>query len=112
MSNIADVIGWKFNHQPGMRCREIGGVLTIVEFPGGIPSQADQDAWTAEYLVWLAGTGPADKECDESVDAAKMTRLNFELNFNQENRIRVLEGRSSVTRQQYRDALKVVWRTL
>ena len=25
------------------------GVIT--EFPGGIPSQADQDKWTAEYLV-------------------------------------------------------------
>ena len=45
--NIAQVIGWKFNHQEGMRTRD--GVIT--EFPGGIPSQADQDTWTAEYLV-------------------------------------------------------------
>jgi len=45
MSNIGAVIGWKFNHQAGMSTRD--GVIT--EFPGGIPSQADQDAWTAEY---------------------------------------------------------------
>ena len=42
---IAEVIGWKFNHQSGMATK--GGVIT--EFPNGIPSQADQDLWTAEY---------------------------------------------------------------
>jgi len=47
MSNIGEVIGWKFNHQEGMGTRD--GVITA--FPGGIPSQADQDKWTAEYLV-------------------------------------------------------------
>ena len=45
MTNIGAVIGWKFNHQPGMSTRN--GVIT--EFPGGIPSQADQKKWTAEY---------------------------------------------------------------
>ena len=44
---IGAVIGWKFNHQPGMETFD--GVIT--KFPGGIPSQADQDAWKAEYLV-------------------------------------------------------------
>jgi hypothetical protein len=47
MSTIDRVISWKFNGQEGMCTRE--GVIT--KFPGGIPSQADQDAWTAEYLV-------------------------------------------------------------
>jgi hypothetical protein len=45
--NIGRVIGWKFNHQQGMVTKD--GVIT--EFPGGIPSQADQDTWTAQYLV-------------------------------------------------------------
>jgi hypothetical protein len=49
MTDIASVIGWKFNHQQGMRTK--GGVIT--EFPGGIPSQADQDLWTAEYEAHL-----------------------------------------------------------
>lgn len=26
---IAKVIGWKFNNQEGMRCKEIDGVITI-----------------------------------------------------------------------------------
>ena len=45
MADIAAVIGWRFNHQPGMSTRD----NVITEFPGGIPSQADQDKWTAEY---------------------------------------------------------------
>jgi len=28
----------------------------ITKFPGGIPSQADQDLWTAEYNAHLAAT--------------------------------------------------------
>ena len=51
MINIANVVGWKFNNQEGMVCKNIDGVITIIEFPGGIPSQADQDAWTAEYTA-------------------------------------------------------------
>jgi hypothetical protein len=50
MTNIAEVIGWKFNHQPGMSTRE--GVIT--EFPGGVPSQTDQDAWVVEYDAYMA----------------------------------------------------------
>ena len=64
MTHIADVIGWKFDHQPGMVTRD--GVIT--EFPGGIPSQADQDAWTAEYDAlqptrdWEAQMAETDKD--------------------------------------------------
>ncbi len=45
MTDIAEVIGWKVNHQSGMSTED--GVIT--EFPGGIPTQAEQDLWTAEY---------------------------------------------------------------
>jgi hypothetical protein len=45
MSNIGEAIGWKFNHQSGMSTSD--GVITA--FPGGIPTQAEQDLWTAEY---------------------------------------------------------------
>jgi len=47
MADIGAVIGWKFSHQAGMET--VDGVITA--FPGGIPSQSDQDAWTAEYAV-------------------------------------------------------------
>jgi hypothetical protein len=59
MATIAEVIGWKFNNQPGMRCSEdVGGNLVITEFPGGIPSQVDQDVWTAEYNAHMSGAIP------------------------------------------------------
>ena len=55
--SIAEVIGWKHNHQPGMCCTENSdGILVITEFPDGIPSQADQDKWTAEYELIFTQT--------------------------------------------------------
>ena len=48
--NIGEVIGWKFNHQSGMSTKN--GVITA--FPGGIPSQVDQSAWSMEYKAYLA----------------------------------------------------------
>jgi len=52
LTNIALVIGWKFNDQPGMTTTD----GEIIEFPGGIPSKEDQDAWTAEYEAHIAAT--------------------------------------------------------
>ena len=50
MANIANVIGWKFNHQEGMST--LNNVIT--EFPGGIPSQEEQDTWVVEYETHMA----------------------------------------------------------
>jgi hypothetical protein len=61
MSHISDVIGWKFNHQQGMST--VDGIIT--EFPGGVPSQSDQDIWTAEYEAHLAATEYKVKRKDE-----------------------------------------------
>ena len=57
MSNIGAVIGWKFDHQPGMNTFD--GVIT--DWPdGNIPSKKDQDAWTAEYEAHVAATAYKD----------------------------------------------------
>jgi hypothetical protein len=47
MIDIAKVIAWKFDNQEGMSTKD----NIITEFPGGIPSQSDQDTWIAEYEV-------------------------------------------------------------
>lgn len=60
MSNIAHVIGWKFDDQPGMRCKEVKGVLKIIEFPGGVPSSADQALWMREYEEHIATDPPKE----------------------------------------------------
>jgi len=49
MSNISAVISWKFNDQPGMVTKN----NVITGFPGGIPSQADQDTCSEEYNAYL-----------------------------------------------------------
>ena len=64
MSNIGTVIGWKHNHQSGMATKD----NVITEFPGGIPSQADQDKWTAEYLVQFPEGYDAWKESIQATD--------------------------------------------
>jgi len=65
MTNIGVVIGWKHNHQSGMSTRD--GVIT--EFPGGIPSQVDQDKWTAEYLLQFPEGYDEWKETIQATDA-------------------------------------------
>ena len=50
--SIGTVIGWKFNNQSGMSTKG----NEIIEFPNGIPTQADQDSWTSEYEAHLAST--------------------------------------------------------
>jgi hypothetical protein len=112
MSNIADVIGWKFNNQPGMVCKTINGTFVITEFPGGVPSQVTQDGWTAEYAAFVAGGGLLDQSATSDLDATKMLQLNFAVNFDQENRIRTLEGKPTITKAQYRAALVTVWKSL
>jgi hypothetical protein len=76
---ISKVISWKFNNQEGMRCKEIDGVMTIVEFPGGIPSQADQDLWTQEYNDFVAAGGLLDKKAPLLDDPQKAFAALMEL---------------------------------
>lgn len=102
---IAEVLAWKFNNQPGMRCETVDGVLKITEFPNGVPSQAEQDTWTAEYDAFVAGGGMADKIAGEQMDREKVSRLFFEVCFDLESRVRVLEVRPAITKVQYRNAL-------
>ena len=68
MTNIAEVIGWKFNYQEGMTTVE--GVIT--EFPGGIPSQEDQDKWTKEYEKYVSANVYKEKRKKEYPTIAEL----------------------------------------
>tara|TARA_R110000803_G_scaffold141249_2_gene207721 strand:+ start:525 stop:821 length:297 start_codon:yes stop_codon:yes gene_type:complete len=66
MSSIAEVIGWKHNHQSGMCCQENSdGVMEITEFPNGIPSQALQDTWKSEYDTYVLANAYKSKRAEE-----------------------------------------------
>jgi len=62
LTNISLVIGWKFDHMPGMSTGDgviIGfppGIAGVNYDANGIPTQADQDAWTAEYDAYIVAT--------------------------------------------------------
>ena len=109
---IADVVSWKFNDQAGMRCMMVNGTMTLVEFPGGVPDQATQDSWISEYTAFVAGGGLQDISAARDMEETSLARLSFEVLFDQEKRLRVLEGKPAITKLQYRNALIAVWKTL
>ena len=65
---------------------------------------------------WVAAAPPPPPQLtpDEIAQAAVdgKDRLLFEVNFDQENRLRALEGKTAITRAQYRDALIARWKLL
>ena len=60
LANMAEIIGWKHNHQSGMATD--GGV--IIDFPGGIPSDEDIDTWETEYDAHISATAYVGKRVD------------------------------------------------
>lgn len=94
MSKIAEVIGWKFKNQEGMSCRG----EEIIEFPGGIPTKEEQDAWKVEYEA---------RDKSNEMLAAKdpdILRLIEDLT----NRVMVLEGLTPFTANEFVDSIKPV----
>lgn len=53
--NIALVLGWKFNHEPGIETSD-GELVAWPESLGKAPTKKQIADWTAEYQAW------ADKE--------------------------------------------------
>ncbi len=72
MIDIAKVIAWKFNNQEGMSTKN----NIITEFPGGIPSQSDQDTWIAEYEVAKAEMDQAEQNTETQKANDKISAQN------------------------------------
>ena len=62
MSNISKVLHWKFPEKQGMCTTD--GIITKFG-SDSIPSQSDQDKWTAEYKAHVAATEYKGKRKDE-----------------------------------------------
>lgn len=74
--------------------------------PGDVPAPdrpTEEHEWQ-DGVGWALPTDVEDRRAALEVDALP-PRVLFELNFNQENRIRALESRPAITRAQYRAAL-------
>ena len=74
-------------------------------------TQAALDAAVAAYDPTAADNATKDERF-ANIDQAKVTRLLFEALFNHENRIRTNAGQATITRAQFIDGLRNVWRGL
>lgn len=74
--------------------------------------QAIADEWNANEELLRIENLPDTLATNDIDSISTKDRLLFEINFQQENRIRVLEGKTPITRAQYRDALIAAWKTL
>lgn len=74
------------------------------------PRQEEVSDDDPEVLAFLHPVLTEDEKAALAVDAKD--RLLFEIEFDQENRIRAIELRPAITRAQYRDALIARWKQL
>lgn len=80
----------------------------IIEIPAGVTVQVGD-----RYNDGQFSPVPAPLTLDEkAVHEIDGLRFLFELNFDQENRIRALEGKAPITKGVYRDALINRWKQL
>lgn len=65
MTGLGAVLGWKHNHEPGIRTED--GVITAWPSTlGALPTQTQIDTWTAEYAI-----AKPDVDATRDVDASK-----------------------------------------
>ena len=82
--------------------------------PGGLevadaPPHIETYTWNFGASAWERDADGDDKDANREIagdfEDNRVKRLLFEINFNQENRIRVLEGAPTITKAQYKAAL-------
>ena len=72
------------------------------------PTEAQISVVTDQQVI----DSEIDAEAQRTVSQDKRDRLLFEMNFDQENRIRVLEGKATITKAQYKNAIVTLYKTL
>lgn len=101
--------------------RMLDGAVLPVRYANGAAVLLDESSTDGKaFVAWLAaGNTPMPDDTpiptkDDLAAAASdaIDRLEFDVLFNTENRIRTLEGKAAITRVQYRDALIARWKVL
>jgi hypothetical protein len=91
------------------KCRIKGNQITEWSDARPRPTDAQINAVTDAQVI----TGEIDAEADREVSGVlRKDKMLFQVSFDVENRIRVLEGKPAVTKQQYKDALINIYKTL
>ena len=99
--NVATKAGWRWLLCPEVARPSFDPATETVDGPTYVVGASSVvETWTKRTL-----TAPElDARKEARLDAED--RLQFEIHFDMENRVRVLEARPAVTRAQYRAALK------
>ena len=64
---VGAIIGWKFNHTPGMSTVD-GEIVKWPESLGSQPTQENLDTWATEYETFIAEREASAKEASASAD--------------------------------------------
>ena len=75
-----------------------------------VPLTPEEQAYNEAERAREAAENTPDALADKRI--TNFDRLMFEINFDQENRVRALEGKAAITRLQYRNALINVYKGL
>lgn len=99
----------KLNHLvPEPQCRTANNQIIAWTDSRTQPTQTEIDAVTDADMV----SSELDTEANNALSISKIERLLFEINFDQENRLRVLEGGAAITKTQYKNALVTKYKAL
>ncbi len=72
------------------------------------PTQAQIDLVTDQQVI----ANELDTEANNTMTVTKKDRLIFEINYQQENRLRALEGKAALSKVVYKSALNTLYKTL
>lgn len=100
---VATKAGWRWLPCPVVDRPTINGATQITEGPVFVLGAAEV---VETYVVRTLTAAELDARKEARLSAED--KLQFDVHFDMENRVRVLEGRPPVTRLQYRNALKAL----
>lgn len=79
--------------------------IRFIQWSGSEPTEAEIDAMGATYVA-------ADENAKQDISRDRLNRVLFEINFDQEQRLRVLESQPAITKAQYRNALVNLYKSV
>lgn len=99
----------KLNHLvPEPDCDTVNDQIVTWRDTRPQPTDVEIDVVTAAQV----NASELDTEASNALESDKIKRLLFEVNFEQENRVRALESKPAITKAQYKAAIKDLYKTL
>lgn len=109
--SIPQAMLWKY----GAKCSktEDGTYIDSWEHPTEPkPTKTQMDIDVAEYETYIASSQYEEDVINKDIGITKKDKMLFEIDYDQENRVRVLEGKANITKQQYKNAIITIYKTL